>query len=332
MITPKRLFILICLVFAFPHSAFAATDRVIVKVKPGLTITTPAELDQTKTFDSRNLDQGSAPQSLIERDTAVKIQSVDHLGKPTAQKSPANPTDERVYVLTTSPTQVDSLINDLEASGDYEYVEPDHVYSLFQAAVNDPFFLDQSPPSIYRTTGTNVWNPTYDYLWNLKNIHAPEAWNYSTGSQAIKVAVLDTGIDYTHPELAGITLTLGRDYVNEDDDPRDDLGHGTAISGLIAAAANNGIGTVGLNHHLNLIVFKVLDKDGSGFSSNVAAAVQEAIAMDVDVINISFGGEETSQTLSDALDEAHDAGIIITAAVGNQSQNANAFFPPVTLT
>src|SRR6185369_9686758 len=133
------------------------------------------------------------------------------------------------------------------------------------------------------------------------DIDAPEAWAMSTGSPSVTVAVIDTGIDYTHPDLAANYIG-GVDYVNNDLDPMDDHGHGTHVAGTIAAAINNPTGdpakeegVVGVAPNARILAYKVCGADGSCSDFTIAQAIAQAIADGAKVINMSLGGPEYSQ-------------------------------------
>jgi hypothetical protein len=117
------------------------------------------------------------------------------------------------------------------------------------------------PPPVYPN------DPYYGSQWGLTRVRAPEAWALSTG-QGVLIAVLDTGTDYTHPDLSGKVRTdIDRDFVNNDDDAMDDNGHGTHVSGIAAAATNNGRGVAGMGWDASILPVKVMDSNGSGNSS-----------------------------------------------------------------
>jgi thermitase len=163
------------------------------------------------------------------------------------------------------------------------------------------------------------------------DIDAPEAWAISTGN-AITVAVIDTGIDYTHPDLAG-NYAGGIDYVTPDGDPMDDHGHGTHVSGTIAAAMNNLTGTpaeeegvVGVAPFARIRAYKVCDAAGNCSDFAIQQAIVQAVADGAKVINMSLGGAERSQGLDDAVQLAWNAGVVIVAGAGNDG-NTNLFYP-----
>jgi subtilisin len=149
--------------------------------------------------------------------------------------------------------------------------------------------------------------------WGVARICAPDSWIRSTG-EGVKVAVLDTGIDYNHPDLknnvkGGVSFVIGaRSY-------KDDNGHGTHCAGIIAAE-NNGIGVVGVAPGASLYAVKVLSKTGSGTTSNVIKGIDWAVNNGMQVISMSLGGGD-SQALHDACDYAYSKGIVLVAAAGN---------------
>jgi len=141
----------------------------------------------------------------------------------------------------------------------------------------------------------------------------------------IKVAVIDTGIDYTHPDLDG-NYKGGYDYVNNDADPIDDNGHGTHVAGIIAAEDND-IGVVGVAPQAWLYAVKVLDRRGDGWLSDVIAGINWAAENDMDVANLSLGAKGQSQALHTAVVNATLAGVTLVVAAGNESDDAEGYVP-----
>ena len=164
-------------------------------------------------------------------------------------------------------------------------------------------------------------DPLRDRQWNLDLVEADAAHATATGSGAI-VAVIDTGVLLTHPDLEG-RLLPGHDYVDDDAVPQDMNGHGTHIAGIIAANAGNGVGVESVAPAAQVIPIRALDAAGEGFTEDVAAGIDFAIAQGADVINLSLAGDVP--LLSDigddqfdaALDRALDRGIVVVAVAGN---------------
>jgi len=223
----------------------------------------------------------------------------------------------------------------LENDPDIEYVEPNYLVSI------------QQLPS----------DPRFDELWGLENtgqtggiaeadISAKEAWDITTGSSNVTVAVIDTGIDYNHPDLANnmwvnkgeipnngidddgngyVDDYHGYDFVNYDGDPYDDHGHGTHVSGTIAATANNGIGVAGVSWSSRIMALKFMDANGTGTTAAAVAAINYATAMGAKISNNSWGAWSplVPQALIDAISAANDAGSIFVAAAGNANTDVN---------
>lgn len=198
---------------------------------------------------------------------------------------------------------------------------------------------------------------SFGQLWALNNtgqsggrsdadIDAPEAWDLSSGAGQV-VGVIDSGIDLTHPDLSANVWTnpfevagnkkdddgngyvddvRGWDFVNNDNNPMDDNGHGTHVAGTIAAVRNNGRGITGVAPGAKVMALKFLNRNGSGSTSNAIKAINYAIGMKqrgvaVNVLNNSWGGGGYSQSLYNAIKAAGDAGILFVAAAGNEGRN-----------
>jgi thermitase len=170
------------------------------------------------------------------------------------------------------------------------------------------------------------------YLAKLDaDIDAPEAWALSTGTN-VAVAVIDTGIDYSHPDLAGKFIG-GWDFVNNDGDPMDDHGHGTHVAGTIAALINNPTGdpaaeegVAGVAPNALILSYKVCTPDGHCNDFAIAQAIDRAVTDGAKVINMSLGGPEFSQAMFDAVQDAWAAGLVIVAGAGNDGVTT-PFYP-----
>ena len=238
-----------------------------------------------------------------------------------------------LQVVQLSPGEsVADALERYRASGLVEFAEPD--YKL-QALVtpNDPQFIN----------GTQ---------WALRNsssgrdIHAVEAWDTSSSASNIIVAVIDTGIRYTHQDLAanmwvnpgeipgngldddrnGIADDIhGINTINRTGDPMDDGDHGTHVAGIIGAVGNNGKGISGVAWNVKLMACKFLDSNGDGDTSDLIEAIDYARRMGAHVINASFGGPDYSSSLYTALQNARNAGIVVAAAAGNEMLDIDAY-------
>ncbi|HSS81551.1 MAG TPA: S8 family serine peptidase [Gaiellaceae bacterium] len=190
------------------------------------------------------------------------------------------------------------MLAELGTASAVEWTAPDRRVNAL-GAPNDPLWLSQ-------------WSP-------LKT-HAPEAWSRTTGDPATVVAVVDTGVDPSQPDLAG-RLAPGYDFVNGDSNPEDDNGHGTAVAGIVAAAGDNHIGVAGYCWRCGVIPLKALDANGGGFASDVARAVVWASDHGARVINTSLGGPLEDAALAAAAQYAQARGALLVAAAGNDSSS-----------
>jgi len=146
-------------------------------------------------------------------------------------------------------------------------------------------------------------------------LRLPRAWDVTAGAGQV-IAVLDTGVDLTHPDLAG-RLVPGYDAVSGDGDPSDDQWHGTAVAGVAAATGGNGTGAAGAAHQARIMPVKVLSSTGSGYDSDVAEGIRWASEHGADVINLSLGGPGASPVLRTAIADAVAGGAVVLAAAGN---------------
>ncbi len=170
-------------------------------------------------------------------------------------------------------------------------------------------------------------DPLWPSQWDLTKIHADSAWNIELGKHSVIVAVVDTGIDYTHEDLAGNYLPTGHDWVNHDSDPFDDsfLGHGTHVAGILGAVINNHLGIAGIAQ-VSVMAEKVLDPFGSGTVFDVANGVIDSVQKGARITVNSYGTYAFSQTMKDAFDFASQQGVLNFAAAGNDNTNT-PFYP-----
>lgn len=159
----------------------------------------------------------------------------------------------------------------------------------------------------------------------LHHVRALDAWEIVTGTPKIVIAVLDSGVRADHPEFAG-RLLPGYDFVNEDDHPEDDSGHGTHVAGIVAAAMNNGMGIAGVCPNCSLLPVKVLNQSNLGSWSQLAQGILLAIDNDAQILNLSLGSVVPSATLERAIAYALEHGAIVIAAAGNYGSD-EPFYP-----
>ncbi len=251
--------------------------------------------------------------------------------------------DELAVVEIDPRTDLETALRELRGHAEIQYAEPN--LRLRLAAQEE---TGRAPPNDF----------DFSQQWALRNtgqfggtdradIHATEAWQYGTGSRRVKVAIIDTGIDYFHPDLAeNIWLNRGEtegngedddgngyiddiygyDFVSDDGDPLDDNGHGTHVAGIIGALGNNQMGVTGVCWEVTLMAVKAFDENGESDIPTVVQAIHYAVANGAKIINASWGVDEKSQALQDAIAEARAAGVLFVAAAGNEN-NDRAFYP-----
>jgi len=167
-------------------------------------------------------------------------------------------------------------------------------------------------------------DPYWSYQWGPAKIEADSAWNITIGSSDLIVAIVDTGIDYTHSDLAANYAPLGYDWVNNDTDPLDDHGHGTHCAGIVAAELNNSVGIAGLAQ-VRILAEKIFNSTGYGNDFWAAQGIYHAVAAGAKIISMSFGTYTYSQTLHNAVKYAYDHGVLMVASAGNRGMEVKGY-------
>ena len=300
---------------AKPLNEKFAPDQIIVKFKEGTSDETISMINsKNKVVSSEKIIKKNLKAVENEKTKILKKHGLD-----------------RIYLLKLQKnTDVNEMVGKYNQNQDVEYAEPNYKVYVDATIPNDDYFSQ---------------------LWGMHNtndadIDAPEAWDITTGSDAIVVAVIDSGVDYNHMDLAAniwnntgeipgnnidddgngyIDDTRGWDFCRygqtPDNDPMDDNGHGTHCSGTIAAVGNNGVGIVGVSWNAKIMPLKFLGSAGTGYTSDAIPAIQYAIDNGADIMSNSWGGGSYLQSLEDAISAANDAGILFVAAAGNDYAN-----------
>lgn len=218
------------------------------------------------------------------------------------------PNLENIYLFkTNSKLEIPVITQEFSKSPMVEYAQPNFIVQA-QSVPDDPYYSSQGS-----------WGQDYDDLWRLKIIDVEHAWDLAQGENVI-VGLVDSGVDYTHPDLQGKVI-LGRDFVNSDDDPKDDRGHGTMNAGIIAAIGNNDAGIIGVAYKAKILAIKSLGSDGRGTLTNLGNGIKYAADYGAKVINNSYGelyGYGADRSFEkDMIDYAYGKGCVLIAAVGN---------------
>lgn len=231
------------------------------------------------------------------------------------------------------------LLPRLQATGWFEFVEPDYRLRPALTLPNDPRVLDGSQWALHNTLGD-------------ADLDAPEGWDIQNSASNIIVAVVDSGLRLTHEDLAPNLWTNPREIPDNgrDDDGNgivddlhglnaigspnstnlwDDLGHGTHVAGIIGAVGNNGLGGAGVAWRVQLMILKFMDASGNGYISDAVECFDYARLNGAKIINASFGSAEYSSALDNAINACRSAGIIVVAAAGNDGadNDATPFYP-----
>jgi subtilisin family serine protease len=292
-----------------------APGRVVVAFQPGT-----------------NPPVGLLSRSAVEATTlgrSLSAQGVARVERLFAEASaPLESTLSQIYMLGLDPgADVLQAVKALSADPAIAWAEPDYLAYPAATTTDDPFFPDQ---------------------WGLDQIDAPEAWDTTTGSGTVSIAIIDSGIDTTHPDLSGrlwvnpgeiagnsldddnngqVDDVNGWDFANSDNDPSDDNGHGTQVAGIVGAATDNGAGIAGVCWNCKLMNVKVMQAGGVANYSDIGAGVLYAAQKGARVINISLGGYSNSSALQTAIQSAVNTyGAVVVAGAGNDNLET-PFYP-----
>ncbi len=243
----------------------------------------------------------------------------------------------------TTAKMASEVIEAIESSPGVLYAEPDYPVRLAtESSSQSSLPNDFNLPNLWGLHNTGQSDGKKD-----ADIDAPAAWAITHGDRAVTVAVIDTGVDYLHPDLAPniwvnedeiagngvdddgngyIDDRHGYDLVSDDSDPIDDHNHGTHVAGTIGAVGNNERGTTGVAWEVSLQPIKAFGQSGNSQVSRIIEAVQYAVANGADIINASWGEAKQSRALKEAIVTAQERGVLTIAAAGNESSDS-AFYP-----
>ena len=234
-----------------------------------------------------------------------------------------------------------------------EYAEPNYKHYISPIQVSSKNEYQGLKSTIFHTisSGEIPNDPFFDEQWALNrsndcDIDAPEAWQIEKGKDSVIVAVVDSGIDLTHEDLVDniwlnideipdnnidddgngyIDDTRGWDFVNNDNKPIDDYGHGTYCSGIIAASTNNSIGMAGVSWYSKIMPLKVINSEGAVYEYDIVDCIYYAVDNGADIISMSWGWYTKSKIIYDCMKYAYDYDVVLVAAAGNSDRDYKAY-------
>jgi thermitase len=278
--------ILALMLLLAPATGHASTSSASPSVRPGEVV---LRLAPGHTLNDKALPNGPRSASL-----ATALRSIGAIGA-----RPLRPGSDTYLLKITPTTDPRAATVRLAALPAVLFAEPNHLRSAA------------------RTPGDEVAGEQ----WALGAIRAFDAWDVTTGA-GITIALLDTGVSPTHPDLKE-NLLPGFDFRNVDEDARDDDGHGTYTAGVAAARGDNGIGIAGICWACKILPVKVLDRRGQGDDATIAAGIRFAVDHGARIISMSLGGPEDTRVMREAVAYARDRGVLIVAASGNGQADGN---------
>jgi thermitase len=209
--------------------------------------------------------------------------------------------DSKALVVELPLPSVSAFTGNIRPLSFVKYIEPDM-----------KFQIQFTPNDLY-------WN----MQWGPQKIQADWAWNTTLGNSSVLVAIVDTGIDYNHPDLSRNYVPSGYNWVANNSDPKDDFGHGTHVAGIIAAVTNNSEGIAGLAQ-VRIMAEKSFDASGMGYDDWIAEGIIHAAQKGAKIISMSFGGSD-SQLIHDAIKAAYNNGSLFVAAAGNANTDVKMY-------
>ena len=213
---------------------------------------------------------------------------------------------------TVTADTVEALMGDSAVT----YAAPDYIMTVSQ--------IDEGPPA---SSNGRPNDPLLERLWGMQNSGAVKVWPVARDASNIIVGVIDTGVDYRHPDLKDNMWTRsgkhGYDFYENDDDPMDEQDHGTHCAGTIAGIGNNGIGVTGVSWNAQIMALRFLGPDGSGATSDAVRCIDWGVANGAHILSNSWGGPDTSPELSEAVARAERKGVLFIAAAGNTGGTGN---------
>jgi subtilisin family serine protease len=216
---------------------------------------------------------------------------------------------------------VEEMARTMSLNPDVLYAGPNY-RARIMVTPNDPLFRYQYA---LNNTGQDIGAQGSPSGKAKADIRATIGWEETKGTAETIIAILDSGVDFDHPDIKNKIVSRGRDFANDDEDATDDNGHGTFVAGIAAADTNNDEGIAGVAWNCRILPVKVTDAEGSAWYDDLINGITWAADNGAQVINMSLGGDAADNNLRDALSYAHERGVVITASAGNE--NTAVFYP-----
>lgn len=299
---------------ARPEPSAFVPDEILIGLRPETVVSLPGLPQKLPTLGIPSLDKLSAKYKVQSAVQVFDLEGNDTLAERIGLRG--------ILKLVVPPgTDIFSMIQELSSDPVIEYAEPNRIYQASELPLDTGFGRQWGLHNTGQASGRKD-----------ADIDGPEAWDLEKGEGRVTIAIIDTGIDYEHPDLGGgrVLTPLGWDFVNDDNDPMDDHGHGTFVAGIAAADSNNGIGIAGVCWQCRVLPVKVLNSDGKGTSEWLAQGIQYAADHNAQVINMSLGYSSDcgcSKTVAKAINYAYERGALLVAASGNDSDKKRISYP-----
>ena len=301
--------------------------------------------------------QKSIEASIVNKEKMKAVYAAKAAANPNNGYLPKEPmTMKNIFVLKTNNVQENilMLIEEIKNNPNVEYAEPNYIYSIDDFEVEDIVYdettdSDSEQDSSETSDATiDVDDPLYSSQTNITSTNIDDVWEqYTTGDGSQVIAILDSGVDYTHPDLEAniwnnteelngvegydddgngyIDDIRGWDFINIDNAPLDDNMHGTHVAGIAGAVGNNGIGIAGAAWNVKLMPIKVFESTGQGSSVTIAEGIEYATNNGATILNMSFSGGQ-SATMLTALENAYSTAVLVAASGNNNTKIGPCLF------
>jgi thermitase len=281
---------------------------------PALLQSQSAAARGTKIFNTDMRPQSAPNQVIVKVKPGDPNLFVQSLARSNARVVDYFDIDTRIFLVESASRNTEDLVRQFSQDRNVEIAQPNYIFNLSQTI--------QPAPRQGRPTVAAPNDPLFEQQWHLPHVGALDAWSSTTGNKDLLVAVVDTGVDYNHPDLKANTIK-GKDFTKESADgldPIDSFGHGTHVAGIIAAVANNGIGVSGAAPNVKILAVKVLSAKGGGSLFAIAGGIKHSVDMGAKIVNLSLGGPAVTDLISSAVGYwATKKGALLIAAAGNSN-------------